>query len=355
MRHFSLVLAFALTAPAAWAHEAGPPHHEPAIADSTTRPQLTSNGQLRVPKPVQRLLGIRTALVEADESITLESPGEVLAHPDSVGIVQSPQAGRIESPDPIWRLPGQTVQAGDTLAHLRPQMSAQERAKRRATLALIEQRLNVARINRGRMRTQADAIDGAPVEGNIYLEQAEAEFATQERLRTLAVEGLEGQIRLRAPLTGTLLTVTTQPGAVVATGDPLFEIADSSKLRVAVSIFDSSLLPRVRFVSATAGDGKIHPLQLRGHEADSSAPGWRLLLDTDPATANALLPGQLVAVLITANAPAPLGTCPDSRHTSWVQVAPELFEQRTARTCGKPLKPGERRVVQGAALLDEYL
>ncbi|MGQ0699201.1 MAG: HlyD family efflux transporter periplasmic adaptor subunit [Panacagrimonas sp.] len=349
-----MLLALVLVTTTARSHEEGPPHHEPA-AVSATRPQLTPEGQLLVPKPVQRLLGIRTAVVEASPLDAMELLGEVLAHPDVQGVVQSPQTGRIEVSDPGWRLAGQAVKAGDTLAVLRPQMSERERARRRAALALIEQRLNVARINVGRMRTQADAVDGAPVEGNIYLEQAEAEFTTQERLHALAIEGLEGKLRLRAPISGTLIAVTTQPGAVVTAGDPLFEIVDASKLRVAVNVFDPTLLQRIRSISFDGIDGKPQALQLRGHEANSGVPGWRLLLDANSAAARGLLPGQLVPVHLTAEAMKPLGECVKTQRTNWVQVAPELFEKRTDPACGNPLKAGERRVVRGSALLDEYL
>lgn len=193
-------LPVALAAAATHAHEADRPHAEAAATASSARVRFTAAGQLIVPAAVQRRLGIRAAPMEAATVETVQMPGEVLAHPDSPGRVLSPLAGRIEpaAGGRSWPLADQAVKSGETLAILHPQISAAERAKRGAALALIDQRLNVARINVGRMRTQADAMECLSVEDNIYLEQAEAELATQQRLRALAVESLESRIALRA-------------------------------------------------------------------------------------------------------------------------------------------------------------
>lgn len=344
-----------LAAPSTRAHEAGWPHAEPAAAAVSTRPRLSAGGQLTVPEAVQRLLGIRTAPVEAATADTLELTGEVLAHPDSAGVIRAPLAGRIEpaAGGQPWPLPGQRVHAGQTLAILVPQISEQEQARRRAALALIDQRLNVARINAGRMRTQAEAMDGV-AEGNIYLEQAEAELATQQRLRALAVESLEARIPLRAAVSGPLLVVPVQPGAVVGAGRPVFEIADRSRARISVPVFDGTLARRIRSATLNGHDGKPLPLALRGQDRAPGSPGWRLLLDTVPNLAAELMPGELLPVSIQVSA-VPVPACAAPHRREWVQTGRDRFEPRSPPGCGNPPQPGEQMVVEGAALLDEYL
>ncbi|HKY91641.1 MAG TPA: hypothetical protein VJM11_11410, partial [Nevskiaceae bacterium] len=146
--------------------------------------------RVTVTKPAQRLLGIRTQRTR-DVPTRTRTTGEIVSPPDHAAIVQAPEAGRLEEPSAGWPLAGRTVARDQLLAILHPQMSAAERARRKASLAQVEQKLAVARINLERLRVQTQG-GGAPAGGNVYLDQAALEVETLTRLRALAVEGLEG-------------------------------------------------------------------------------------------------------------------------------------------------------------------
>lgn len=326
------------------AHEAGPAHHPAAdVAADAEMPRRLGPDRLYVPKSVQHRLGLRTRPAADDTTTVVTRLGEVLAHPDAPGAITAPEPGRLERPDDgPWPVPGTRVRAGQTLAVLVPLMSERDRAQRRAALAVIEQKLQLARVNATRMRLQADARGGAPAAENLYLEQAEAELATQERMAALAREGLLERVHLRAPAAGVLGPARAQPGGIVAAGDRLFELSGNGVARVAVDLYDARAGSRL--LRARLARSRDVELKLRGIEPHPSRPGWRALLDAPASRDEPLLPGALVDVEVELAGAKDTST---SRPV-WVHVEPELFERRSIASIG------DRVVVSGAALLDEY-
>ncbi|MCC2656344.1 MAG: HlyD family efflux transporter periplasmic adaptor subunit [Panacagrimonas sp.] len=342
-----LVLATcALAGVAASAHESGPAHHAGAPAATSAdaqRPRRVGPDRLFVPKSVQHQLGLRTQPVADEATTRVTRLGEVLTHPDAPGAITAPEPGRLERADDAgWPVPGQVVRAGQTLAVLVPLMNERDRAQRRAALAVIDQKLNLARVNAARMRMQADARGGAPAADNLYLEQAEAELATQERIAALAREGLQGRVALRAPAAGVLGRARVQPGAIVAAADPLFEISGGGRARVMVDLYDARAASRL--VRAHLAQEPGVELAVRGIEPHTTRPGWRALLDAPARRDAPLLPGALVEVRLELSA----ANDANAPRAVWVHVEPELFERRTSASIG------DRVVVSGAALLDEY-
>ena len=346
---------------AANAHDDGTPHHDapptpalPTATQSSDRPHRIDTNRLHVPKPVQHLLGIRTAVSDPSQTELLQFTGEVLPSPDAAGLIQAPQSGRLEMHATRWPLPGQVVKAGDALAVLIPSMSERERAQRRASLAVIEQKLNLARINASRLHLQADAGGSVPATENVYLEQADAELATQQRLQRLAQDTIGGRVILRATLNGTVGSVKARPGDVVSAGGPLFEISSASHTRFAVSLYDAALAERIRTASTRLPTGEVVQLKVAGQEPESGKPGWRLLLDTTSPASAPIYPGQTLPLSLVL-APAPGAPCVDAGVHVWVHTEPEIFERRSPTAdCAALLQTGDRSVVQGSALLDEY-
>lgn len=345
------------------AHESGPAHHDgaptAASASNGERPRRVSPDRLYVPKSVQHHLGLRTQPFASSTTHTTSRLGEVLAHPDAPGAVGVPEPGRLErAAGSAWPVPGQVVRAGQPLAVLVPLMSDRERAQRRAALALVEQKLHLARVNVGRMRLQAESRGDAPVGDNLYLEQAEAELATQERIAALAHEGLKGHVVLRASAAGVIGPARVQPGDVVAAGDRLFEIVGAGRARVAVDLYDAGATTRLLRARLVREPDLV--LVMRGVEPHPTRPGWRVLLDVPPRRDAPLQPGALVEVELETSAAGPDASigCPgaagEPEHV-WVHVEPEWFERRmTACTGTSALSGGDRVVISGAALLDEY-
>lgn len=339
-----------MTLGAAYAHDEGPAHHGAVATNSPDRPHRTPDGRLFLPKPMQHRLGIRTASAVDTPSPTLRLLGEVVSHPDAPGAVTAPEAGRLERAGAGWPVSGQRVKAGQELAVLRPLMSERERAQRRAALASIEQKRNLAKVNAERLQMQVGARSGAPVTENIYLEQAQTELATQERLLQLATEGLEGRVILRAMASGTLTATRARPGDVVAAGAPLFDIGGAARVRIAADTWDARLAQNIRSVHLEGEPGEAS-LSVRGVETQASGNGWRLLIDAPLRADRPLLPGQLVPL----QAELAQAACAPGTRTVWLHVEPEWFERREVSACDAAASaPGERVVVSGAALLDEY-
>lgn len=330
------------------AHDEGPAHHGAVPAASAERPYRDAGGRLFVPKPLQHRLGIRTAPV-VDEAIRTRSlVGEVVSHPDAPGVVTAPEPGRLEAAAGGWPVSGQRVKAGQELAVLRPLMSERDRAQRRATLAGLEQKRQLAQVNYERMRLQSDARGQGPATENVFLEQAETELATQNRLHQLASQALQGRVVLRATASGVLIAPRVRPGDVVAAGAPLFDVGGASRVRIAADVWDARIARDLRVARL---DGTAVPLVVRGIEPQASGPGWRLLLDAPARADHSLLPGELVPV----KAEVARAGCADGARSAWVHSEPEWFEHRQWNGCDPAaLAPGERVVVSGGALLDEY-
>lgn len=307
--------------------------------------------RLHVPKPVQRLLGLRTRLVPAGSEEMLHVRAQVLADAGSSVRIQAGEAGLIEVAQ-AWPLQGAQVSTGEVLAVLRPLPSVREQARRRVSLAQLEQRLAIARVNVDRLRVQVAGEDGRVAPGNIYYEQAESELQGLAQAHRATLEALDGRREIRAPSDGQLYEIGVEPGQVVDAGANLFAIADAGPRRLQVQHFEHALPTRLRSAVVLVDDTE-RELRWLGQESAEQAPGWRLWLGV--AEGSGLVPGSWVDVRL-ALAPAPQDCVRPASRETWVQIAAEVFERRAADSCNDPevLRPGEREVVRGGALLSAY-
>ena len=382
----------------------------PATASTTMlqRPHLLADGQLYVPKAVQRQLALRTVMVGAatDAAQQAEWVGEVVADPNAAGKVTATQPGVLEAASGGWPLPGQRVAAGAVLAYLRPLLSQRDRAQRAAALAQIDQDLQISEINVARLKLQAEANGTATNGGNVYYEQAQLEWEGQKEKYRLESEALNSRVAIRAPVAGELSMPALQAGAVVAEGQPLFNVIDTQHLRIALRSFDPAFGMKLKSAQLLRNGAASLPLRLQAQEPVSGQQGWQFFFTVASASASAsasvaasasastsasasastleaspatdlhararslpnLTPGELVHVAVTLAASDPVqvlrAACVAGGGTeasAWVHVAPERFERRHLRSCtsdagsqGVLLAAGERVVTQGAALLSEY-
>lgn len=337
-----------LMPPVATAHEGH--RHEGASAVFEHGPVLSSDGRLYLSKALQRRLGIRTATVD-DGTETRRLPAVVSLHPDAAARVDAPEQGRVEAAT-AWPVPGQWVERGDVLAVLYPSLSGRDKARRRVELAQIEQRLVIARINVSRLRLQVAGADGKVAPGNIYFEQAESELRGLEEALRARLAGLASRQELRSPVAGQVVDVSVAPGQMVEPGGRLFLVAGEGVRRIEVPHADTRLF--ARFSNAVLTGRPETRLFVRGQESSGEWPGWKLLLDMEPGEAGR--PGQIVEIELSMR-PA-LHRCPSDGEPEehWVHVAPEWFERRLVLDCDPAhvLKPGERRVTKGEALLSNY-
>jgi len=338
-------------------HRAAPVSLPPAVL--AQQPHRLLDGSLYVSKDVQHLLGIRTRLRDAAapaREVVLWA--EVQAQPAAALTIAAPGPGRLEPADRPWPLPGQSVRAGEVVAWLRPQIVQRERARRRARVDEIDQKLVIADINVERLSLQ-DAVNGErkSATGNIYYEQAKADRDALRRERGLLAHSLEDRVPLRAEVSGRVLSAPLRVGDVVASGQVLFRLADPAQQRLVAQGFDPELGRQVR----TARAGGI-ALAYRGQEPLADAPGWRLLFDPVAGqTPPDWSPGQPVELQLgvqgggaDADACVPAG---EGGAQLWLHAAPERFVALRRASCAEAvaaLSPGDRLVTQGAALLAQY-
>ncbi len=362
-----------LLATLASAHD-GELHRDPAdpvSAVPTTpidRPQRLADGSLRISKPMQRLLKLRTARWSPATLAGVETlVAEVRPQPEFALELVAPERGRLEAPDGGWPLPGQPVKAGAVLAWLRPQLSQQEIADRRAKIATLEQQLVIIDVNveRQQMQSAANVEAGGVAGGNIWIEKYLAERDATRANRDLLLRSLSDRLPLRAAVSGRVLSVPVSPGAIVEAGQPLLRLADPNAVQLLAVHQQAGLAARI--AEAWLADGS--PLRLRGEEPLADGSGWRLRFDV-PAGTSRLASGQISRLQVSlkplpGSVAVPPGACvrsDDGGGLVWLHREAERYEARKLPSCsgaGLPaaslaLVDGDRIVVEGAALLSQY-
>ena len=151
-RSGALVLAVALIGLSdAKAHE-GHDGPEPAVAASRgdQRAQRQPDGTLFVPKPIQRIFGLRTDLSRRPAAFarTIELPGRIIPDPNASGYVQAAVGGRLSPPPGGFPRLGTPVKKGDVLAYVTPPIAAidvsdmrQKQGELDQQIAIVERRL----------------------------------------------------------------------------------------------------------------------------------------------------------------------------------------------------------------------
>ena len=367
-----VTIALLVASLGAAAHD-GEIHRDPA-ADSAaaagdfrlTRPVRLADGSLHVSTAMQQQLKIRSEAWSAlTQPLAVERlAADVQAQPDAALAVVAIERGRLEAPDIGWLLPGQQVAAGQVLAWLRPQLSQQERADRRARLAKLEAELAIVDVNveRQQLQSAVNTEAGGVASGNIWVEKYLAERTAMRRNRDLLAQSLDDRIALRAPHAGRVLNIAAAPGAVVDAGSAVLRLSDSRALQL-VAVHQQAGLG-ARIAAARLLDGSL--LVPRGEEPLADGSGWRLRFDV-PAGHSPLVAGQVVRFEVSLRAPAgaiaiPASACVGRAGAAevWLQRGVERFEVRNIASCRgdsaatRVLADGDRIVTQGAALLSRY-
>lgn len=148
-----------------------------------------ASGELAAPKPMQRLIGLRTIIATATEaSATVTLSGTVIADPNGSGVVQAQIGGRVAGTLPAL---GQLVGRGQALAMVTPGIDPGAIAARQEAQGQVAQDAAVARARASSGSTEIDAeLAAARVrastagtgEAQAALEAARARIARLERL-----------------------------------------------------------------------------------------------------------------------------------------------------------------------------
>lgn len=327
-----------------------------------TSPVRLPDGSVLVPKPVQRLLGIRTVLgATRDIAKTVALNGQISADPNFSGRVQSSQSGRIAAPAGGFPTLGMKVAKGQILAWIEPAASNIDKGNQQAQLAELSSNLGLAEKRAERL---AQLVGSLPQK---EIDAAQAE-ATSLKARKAAVAGsLFQREALRAPVSGVVSQSSVVAGQVVDAREILFEVIDPSRLRVEAVAYDTALAGQVASAAGmTAGN---QPLRLafigQGYQLREQALPMQFGIQ---APVPALSVGQPVKVFVQTRQtirgiPVPQGSVMKNGSGEtivWVHAAAERFvpekvvvQPLDANTVAvlEGLHEGDRVVTQGAALL----
>lgn len=353
-RRAAALLLVALTA-------AGPAGAQSALVTGEA-PRRLQDGAIFVPKPSQRLLGVRTLLTESGEAAAaLRMIGTLVPDPNASGRVQASQNGRLEPGDAGFPTLGQRVERGQVLAYVTPTYSAAERGSLIQNAAELDAQITIleARVRRLTM------LRGTVAEREI--QDAQAELAGARQRRTAIQPALSGREALVAPVSGIVSTVRGAVGQLVDSATTVVEIVDPSRLWVEALAFDRAALERITGASATLPDGRVLDLVFMGRGLTVRQQAVPVNFRVNDPPADAPIGISVLVTLRTARAVQGIVLPADAVVRS-AEGPPVVFEHATAErfipqqvriqpldgtrvvvTAG--LEAGQRVVVQGAALI----
>ncbi|WP_291296853.1 efflux RND transporter periplasmic adaptor subunit [Elioraea sp.] len=338
----------------------------PAVAQQALvtgeAPRRLQDGAIFVPKPSQRLLGVRTLLTENGEaSAALRMIGTLVPDPNASGRVQASQNGRLEPGDAGFPTLGQRVERGQVLAYVTPTYSAAERGGLIQNAAELDAQITIleARVRR------LTSLRGMVAEREI--QDAQAELAGARQRRTAIQPALSGREALVAPVSGIVSTVRGAVGQIVDSATTIVEIVDPSRLWVEALAFDRAALERITGANATLPDGRVLDLAFVGRGLTVRQQAVPVNFRVDDPPADAPIGISVLVTLRTARAVQGVVLPADAVVRS-AEGPPVVFEHATAErfiprqvrvqpldgtrvvvTAG--LEAGQRVVVQGAALI----
>jgi RND family efflux transporter MFP subunit len=296
-----------LVIPACSRDQAATVAHEPPATVSQPKPEADLTTVKLSPEAITRL-GIETAVAQIQDAAGTRTVGGDIVVPEGRRVqVTAPVAGTLSSE--IVRA-GATVANGAPLFRLAP-INPTERdqageARRGVESAEAEEQLARQRLQRLEQLLKDGAASMRAVEeARAQLQVATATLnAARERLKTIGPATLgSGDVVIRAPFAGTVLSIAAAEGQTVASSAPLAEIAQVSTLWVKVPLY--------------AGDAQA---------VDPSKPASVTTLGSQS--------GARPAVRIMA---------PPTANPTAASV--DLFYEIQG-TGGTPLRPGERVTVQ---------
>lgn len=354
------------------AHE-GDSHSSPApgpagaqVATSSTGApeiaQMLPDGSVFVPKSMQRILDIRTAVSEpATYRRTVELPGRIIPDPNASGFVQAAIGGRLAPPEGGFPRLGTPVRKGDVLAYVTSPLQAIDVSDMRQRQGELDQQLAI--VERRVARFEALVPGGAVP--RTQLDDAKLELQGLRDRRASLDKVRQEPEPLLAPVDGIIADGSPVAGQIAQTNAVIFQIIDPARLWVEALSYES--LPNVPGAMVRIGDRQFS-LAFRGAgfaDRNQSIP-IHFAINGD---VGGLRVGQFVTVLAET---------PDQQRglavprTSLVRnsagqdliyehVAAERFRQRVVRVepldgqrvlISQGLDPGRRVVVQGAELID---
>ena len=342
-----------------------PPTASAAGDDTTDLAQRLPDGSVFVPKPTQRLLGLRTVMTEVGTfNRTIGLPGRIIANPEASGVVQSSVGGRL-SPPPSGRFPrlGTAVSKGDVLAYVTPPVQRVDLSDMRQTQGQLDQQ--VATVQRRVERFSKLATSGAV--SQVQLDEAQDELKGLKDRRAALDKFRQEPEPLIAPVDGVVAEALAVSGQMAAAGQMIFQIIDPKNLWVEALSFDA--LGGAESATARLADGRTMQLTYRGSGlADrNQAIQVQFAISGDTSglrvgqfvTVQAATTTELQGLALPRSAVVRTGNGQD---VVYEHTTAERYEARQVRTTpldgsrvllAVGIGAGKRVVTQGAELLDQ--
>lgn len=315
-------------------------------------------------------LGIRTAPAEAAADVPLGTvPAVISLPPEAQVAVTAPFDGAVIR---LFVVQGQAVAKGQALAVLR----SREPVQYGAELARAHARLGLAEVSAARTRQLVDegvVAASRADEMNAQIRVARTDVSENARILALAGAGANGNVTLRAPISGRVATVNVQAGGPVGGTTAPFVIENSAAL-----MLDLQLPERL---ANSVAPGMTVVLQSSGTEAEIQGTILSVGASMDPLTrsipararigaARSLVPGRSVMAIIKGTAKQSGTSVPASAVT---QIAGKehvfvrsgnRFDRRSVISAGRAdgrvmisegLKPGDVVAISGVSELKVML
>ncbi len=345
------------------AHEGHDDAPKPAQAPSDQRAQRDPDGSVFVPKPVQRIFGLRTILTEAGSfAPSVELPGRVIPDPNASGYVQTAVGGTLSPPPGGFPRLGTPVKQGDVLAYLTPPIQAIDVSDMRQKQGELDQQISIVQ----RRLARYDSLVASGAVARTQVEDTKLELEGL-RDRRAALDTMRREpVPLLAPVSGVIAEGTPITGQIAQSNAIVFQIVTPGKLWIEALSFDA--VAGSGRASAKTGSGMPIKLVFRGSGLADRSQSIPVHFAIDGDT-RGLRAGQFVTVFtetgdtrqgiaVPRNA---VVRAANGQDFVFEHGSAERFEPRAVRTepldaerviIAAGLEPGKRVVVQGAELLD---
>ncbi len=359
-----LLLFMMIGATSAAAHEGHDHGPQPApVANGDQRAQRQPDGTLFVPKPIQRVFGLRTIEARTGSfARVVELPGRIIPDPDASGYVQTAVGGILSPPPGGFPRLGTQVKEGDTLAYVTAPLSAIDVSDMRQRQGELDQQIAIVQ---HRLARQESLVNSAAVARSQY-EETQLELEGLKDRRAALDKVRSEPIPLTAPITGTIADGTPVTGQVAQPNAVIFQIVTPGRLWVEALSFDA--IPVSGHASARTGNGKSLSLSFRGSGLADRSQSVPVHFSIDESS-KGLRAGQFVTVFSAAGEERSGIAVPrnavvraaNGQDLVFEHISAERFEPRPVRTepldadrvlIAAGIDPGKRVVVQGAELLD---
>ena len=332
-------------------------------ATSDQRAQRQPDGAIFVPKPIQRIFGVRTAEIgQGKFARTIELPGRIIPDPNTSGYVQTAVGGVLSPPPGGFPRLGTQVKEGDILAYVTSPIAAIDVSDMRQRQGELDQQIAI--VQRRLARQESLVTSGAVAltlkeETRLELEGLKDRRAALDRIRNEPVP-------LIAPVTGIIAEGTPITGQIAQSNAVVFHIIAPGKLWVEALSFDP--VAGTGRASAKTGNGKSLTLTFRGSGLADRSQSIPVHFSVDEGGKD-LRAGQFVTVFaetgdqrsgIAAPRTAVIRAA-NGQDFVFEHTTAERFEPRPVRIepldaervlIAAGIDPGKRIVVQGTELLD---